>query len=156
MSEAPLNDPLAEAVREVVLQTQGTAPRPALKASNRRGGLLALALGWVFLAWIWIARPAWIFGARPPQLTAAQAEHEARFALFLTRERMEAFRAESGQLPTSLAELPHRETGVRLLPGEGSYDLAIEVNGRTLIMHSTMNADSFLGNPLNSMHQARQ
>ncbi len=152
MNEQQRREALYEAVREV-LPAEDPAVRPVPPPRNRRA-VLALALGWGFLGYIWIARPGWIFGpATDSVLSADRREAALRFTLYLERGRVEGFTEEHGRLPGSLAEAGPVDEGVDWRPDGSGYVLTGELQGQTLRLSSAMDADSFLGRSLDVLRR---
>ncbi len=137
--------------------------RPDPKAPTRRqrdrtstGTLITLLLiTWAAIAWLWIARPGWLFAppARAPY-TAEQEEAALRFSLYLQRSRIEAHAREHGRLPESLAELELREEGVDMLRDSNGYQLVGRRGALELRLDRRMNVDSFLGNSVQVLRDA--
>lgn len=156
----PRNPDLDAALREVVhAETQRTNDRayaPASRPSGSRSALL-LTLGLGLLAWIWIGRPAWLFGPGLRPLTAAEADASARYAIYLQRARVEKYLATRGALPLDLAELgPEVGVPVRLRATGGlGYELGATVDDHALRYDSRMNADSFLGGSVDLLRARR-
>ena len=99
------------------------------------------------LGWLWIARPAAVFAPDPAApLTPAAAEARTRFALYLERARVDAYRQSNGRLPTSLEQAGSVEEDVtfRVTDG-GGYVLESRASGTLLQLTDRMNSDSFLG-----------
>ena len=106
-------------------------------------GILAACV----LGWLWIARPAAVFAPDPAApLTPAAAEARTRFALYLERSRVDAYRRSNGRLPTSLEQAGSVEEDVtfRVTDG-GGYVLESRASGTLLQLTDRMNSDSFLG-----------
>lgn len=114
------------------------------------GLLLFIVAAWAFIAYIWIARPAFVFQdqAAAPQ-TPDQREARMRYAIYLQRGRVAAYLAEHHRLPESLRETGNVESGVeyeRLT--DNSYDVFGTVDGTLLRLNDRMSADSFLGDAI--------
>ncbi len=148
MNDQQRREALYEAVRELVSDGEPEAdPVPPPRRSSR--ALLALAFGWMFLGYIWIARPSWIFGERiDPVLTAERRDAALRFTLYLEQGRIEEFADENGRLPNDLAEVGPVEEGVSWRHDGDGYDLTGELQGQTLRLSRQMDPDSFLGGAL--------
>lgn len=155
---------LEDAVRDAVKRQRAKyseETEAALKPAWRRVWLLAtlLIVSWGGIAWIWLARPAYIFGPDANSGWNAQ-RHEAslRFEMMLTRGRIEDFKEENGKLPNSLAELGDGEdddVGVSLVRSGDSYTLIGRDSSITLRLNEAMSVDSFLGNSLDILRQNR-
>jgi hypothetical protein len=109
--------------------------------------VVVAVLAWGVLAWLWIARPAMIFGAGRTAKAMTESERDAfvRYSLYLEKARVEDFRRLNGRLPTSLAEAGPTEDGVTLATTSDGYVLEGTASGTTLRLTERMNADSFLG-----------
>lgn len=145
---------LEEALRDAVKDRQ---PSPAEHRSARRGGrkrnpavaVAILVLGWACIGWVWLARPAFVFGpADPPPPSAEVREASLRFAMFLEYRRVEAYRAQRGRLPTALTEAGPVEEGVSYQRAGSGFTLIGQRDGITLRLTDAMNPDSFLGRSL--------
>jgi hypothetical protein len=145
---------LEEALRDAV-QQRNLSPAEARTArrgdrARNPGVTIALVLvGWGCIAWIWLARPAFLFGPTdPPPPSAEVREARLRFAMFLERSRVEAFVQRRGRLPTTLAEAGPVEAGVSYDRTSSGYALHGTRDSLSLLLTSAMNPDSFLGRSL--------
>jgi hypothetical protein len=143
---------LLEAIGDAVQQRRTTeAEERNAKRQRERQRHPALAwagfvLGWALLGWIWVGRPAWVFGPdAPPQPTAEVAEARLRFALYLERGRVDGYRARHGRLPGVLSDAGPLEAGVEYLPVGAQFTLVGRSAGMELRLSSRMDSDSFLG-----------
>jgi hypothetical protein len=143
---------LSEALRDVARDQAATAEaeRAArrLRLHKHPPTLLILAvLAWGALAWLWIARPAAIFGsgADAVSMTADEQDAYARYGLYLQRARVERFREQQGRLPATLMESGPVETGVVFAATSDGYVLEAQAGAVMLRLTQRMNADSFLG-----------
>ena len=142
---------LEEALRHAVEERQ---PSPAEQRMQRRaprdrspaGWIAVLIAGWACLAWIWLARPAFVFGPpEPPPPTVEEQEASLRFAMFLQRARVEAYRAARGRLPAALPEAGPVEDGVSYQRLGPDFVITGTRGGLSLRLTTAMDADSFLG-----------
>lgn len=151
---------LGDALRDVlVAQKESAGELRDARALRKRqdahtkyqpGLLLFIVAAWAFIAYIWIARPAFIFQgqAAAPQ-TPDQREARMRYAIYLQRARVATYLAEHHRLPESLRETGDVESGVgyeRLT--DNSYDVFGTVDGTLLRLNDRMSADSFLGDAI--------
>ena len=158
MDERERSQKLEEAVRDAVASRKDDAPVVACDRSRgRRQGVLVaiLMLTWAAIAYIWLARPAFVFGptavaVQPP----AVREASLRFALYLERRRIDAYTAANGRLPASLADAGPVESGVTFERNDAGYVLVGHRDDLTLTLTSAMNADSFLGSSLDHLQGA--
>lgn len=144
---------LSEALRDVVADQAATAEsaRAARRVRPRKNppALIVVAVvAWGVLGWLWIARPAWIFGSgvSAPAMSAGERDAHVRYGLYLQHTRVERFREQKGRLPTSLAEAGLVDTGLIFATTSGGYVLEAMAGAATLRLTERMNADSFLGN----------
>lgn len=151
---------LEEALRHAVKHRaptpaeQRTARHAARRMSGRAMATVALVLGWALLAWIWLARPAFIFGpGDPPPPSAELREARLRFAIYLERGRVEAYVAARGRLPVSLAQAGPVEAGVFLEKTTTGYVITGISGDLALRLTDRMRADSFLGESLEILRQ---
>jgi hypothetical protein len=161
MQDAHRQDALEAAVRDV-MDSQGTpsaTPRrsaqPTAKQPPRRLLMLVMLMIWAMIGWIWSARPAFLFGEQEVAVVSpAVDEASLRFALYLERSRVDAYRQRAGRLPTDLAETGPVEAGVTLVPGPDGYQLIGRRGVLELRLTDRMNADSFLGSSLDVLQRA--
>ncbi len=153
---------LRDALRDVIDYTrQEESERRAAQVAHRERSqrqtplLLLLVALMGTLAWIWIARPASVFGApsAPVVLTPERAQARARYALFLQRARVEAYRAENGRYPAVLRDAGPVEDGVSYSASSKGFVLEHTVNGKILRLDHAMRADSFLGGSLDVLRR---
>lgn len=145
-----LEQALLEAVqpRELTPAEQRISRR-ANRKRNPAVTVAVLVLGWAFIAWIWLARPTFVFGPGvPPPPTAEVREASLRFALYLQRRRIEAFVTARGRLPTALAQTGPVEDGVSYQSTGDGYVLVGQRGDLTLRLPSTMDPEVFLGGSL--------
>ncbi len=112
--------------------------------------------GWAAVAWVWIAQPSWLFGAKEPPLSPAQEIAQQRFAVYLTRGRVEAFRGDSGYYPASMRAVGDSEDGVVYQRTGSGYLIQSAAGGLQLRLTDRTNPDSFLGNSLQLLSSAGQ
>lgn len=153
---------LEEAVREAVKERTPTPAEARISAraasANRKTTLVVVLVGtWILLGWFWMARPEWAFGRRPPPPPSAElAEARMRFALYLMKGRIDAYRSQRGRLPADLTDVGRVEAGVAMRPTLQGYELVGQVGQTTLRLASTMNADSFLGRSLDLLQAPKR
>lgn len=152
---------LAGAVK-AVLERQQEDARDARTAKARPGRSvpwsLLLVANCAILAWIWAGRPGLLFGpAVPEPLPATLHDARVRYALYLQRARIDAFRKTAGRLPDSLAESGPVELGVAYRHDGSGYVLEGREEAVTLHLTDRMAADSFLGDAVTRLanHRAR-
>lgn len=150
---------LEQALREAVQPREPTPAeqRMSQRASRRRNPAMMAAVllaGWAFIAWIWLARPAFLFGPEPPPPPSAEVrEASLRFALYLQRRRIEGYVAARGRLPSALPLAGPVEDGVSYQRTGDGYVLVGQRGDITLRLTSAMDADSFLGTSLETLRR---
>jgi len=144
-------------------ETAATSPaaasdQPAAKRRVKPATIVAsCAVGWAAVAWVWIAQPAWLFGPKgPPALTPAQEIAQQRFAVYLTRGRVEAFRSDSGYYPASIAAVGDSEDGVEYHATSSGYVISSTTGDVHLRLTERTDPGSFLGNSLQLLSRAGQ
>lgn len=124
------------------------------KGGSRLG--VAVVLG-AFLAWLWVAPPAWLNPPVASRPSPAVQEAGARYALYLQAQQVESFRQERGRLPTNLAETGEPITGINYSPGEDGYwVMSAGTEGSEILLTSSDSLDDFLGNSLNVLQPAKE
>ncbi|MES2306016.1 MAG: hypothetical protein V4558_10925 [Gemmatimonadota bacterium] len=116
-------------------------------AKYQPGLLLFIVAAWAFIGYVWIARPAFLFEQQPAAaLTPVQREARLRYAIYLQRARIDAFKAQNGRLPESLRETGPVESGVQYeRTADNGYDIFGASDGTVLRLSDRMSVDSFLG-----------
>ena len=139
------------ALRDVMDHAVRMEREMATRSGNRRsrprgivgvaGALALLALS----AYSLIARPAFIWG-QPYTQSPARADASLRFGMYLLAQRLEAFRAEAGQYPSSLGDVGEAVEGVRYtLVADSVFELRSAAD-TTVALRSDGAIDAFLGN----------
>ncbi|MBL0177981.1 MAG: hypothetical protein IPP98_02500 [Gemmatimonadetes bacterium] len=136
---------VAEAQRAEAAETQ-RRQQPPRRTGTQPATIFIGILAACVLGWLWTARPAAIFA---PELTApltpAAAEARSRFALYLERARVDAYRRSVGRLPSSLEQAGPVEDSVTFRITDGGYVLERRASGALMQLTDQMNSDSFLG-----------
>ena len=160
MTDRKSQQELGEAVRDVLdSQRESEGELRHIRAARKErdahtkyqpGLLLFIVAAWGFIGYAWVARPAYLFGGAPRStLSAVQREARMRYAIYLQRGRVEAYRAAKGRLPESLREAGAVESGVEYeRTTEADYQISGSVDGTVLRLSDRMSADSFLGDAL--------
>lgn len=131
----------------------------AIRPIKRNQGILVgvLLASWALIGWIWIARPALIFGPPAESLEPSPAWREAslRFGLTLQRGRIEEYTVQNGRLPATLEDAGEVEDGIAWERGDSSYTLTGTDGDLQLVLTDRMAVDSFLGNSLDVLRVDR-
>ncbi len=153
-----LESALQDAVKDRT-QSEAEARNARRGRERRRNPAFAWAtvlVGGALLAYLWTARPAWVFvTAEAPTMTAEEEESTLRFALYLERNRIDAFRQREGRLPASLDEAGPVEAGVDYLREGNSFALEGRRGALQLRLSAAMDSDSFLGNAIQTPNANR-
>lgn len=162
MDERERTAALEAAIRDAVAgQATRAQPRPpaGLPPERVRIQWLLLMLGWACIAYIWIARPAVLFGGGDEVATPTAAVREAdlRYAIYLTHHEVQRFHADSGRLPATLADLElGPDPAVRLEASPDGRWAVVGTDGSlSLRLADTENTDSFLGGSLRVLQAAQ-
>jgi hypothetical protein len=116
--------------------------------------VVTLAIGWALLAWLWLARPAWVFGPDgPPPLTEMQRDAAMRVSLWLERGQIEEYVGQHGRLPGNLEDAGPVEEEVSWIRQDGGFLLRMTLDGDTMVLSDRMDADSFLGNAIDILRR---
>jgi hypothetical protein len=134
-------------------EVRASRARREAQAKYQPGLLLFIVAAWGFIGYAWVARPAFVFGGAPSaDLSASQREAKMRYAIYLQRARVDAYRATTGRLPESLRDVGAVEAGVQYeRTTEASYEVSGSVDGTVLRLTDRMSADSFLGDALRQL-----
>lgn len=149
-------DALYAAHEEVTRLSTAQVPSVQPRTRSPRRAVLALIGGWSVLLWIWMAKPEAIFGPKPVKLSPTQELAETRYALFLTRQRIEEYQATNGALPAALSDLPRTEEGIHYSVAGSDYTISAHAGRDSLVLTNRMDADSFLGDALQVLQETAQ
>jgi hypothetical protein len=94
----------------------------------------------------WVAKPEFIWGPGVQPLPPARQEANARVAMFLLAQRIEAFRAKEGEYPTSLRAIGDSLAGVTYARVDSVYELRAVEAGKPIVYRPDRPANAFLGN----------
>jgi hypothetical protein len=160
MNDQERHQALEAAVRDAVAThaQRLETPRSAAPPSRETPLIAFILMGWAAIGWIWLARPAMIFGPTvAAEAPVAEREARLRFGMYLHHQEIVAFTQDSGRLPTSLAELAlEAPDGVQLeFDPQGAWALVGTDGELTLRLTETMSADSFLGTSLATLQGSR-
>jgi hypothetical protein len=161
MQEQERRQSLEDAIRDVMAprvlspaEARHSQRRPARGLPPQLMALIVL-LTWSLIAWIWLSRPAFLFGPRvAAEVSPATQEASLRFALYLERSRVDSYRQRQGRLPTDLAITGPVEEGVTMVRTAEGYALIGTRGLLQLRLTDRMNADSFLGTSLDVLRRA--
>lgn len=146
-------DLLKAAEAAVAEPSPSDVPRQGTRWGVAGPGLVVLlAVG----GWLMGTRPEWVFPPPPmaesPEVTMASM----RLALIRERHLVERFRLTHGRLPATLEEAGSASGTISLAAGpDGTYLLRAVEAGAALELHSSDNTESFLGNSLQIILNAR-
>lgn len=132
---------LAAALAHVEMQDAIYRVQTESGASRRWKGLIASA---VFLMAVFLAGlpPAFLVPDAPPPLTASETARGLRMTLLMQAEQIEAFRARSDRLPTSLSEVDTALPGVRFVRSSNRlYQLIVYTPDGDAVVYDSASPD---------------
>ncbi len=142
---------LLSAFDQVVTREQergSEAPPPPPSRPVRGGIVVAGAISYLFLAYIWIGQPAWLFApdAAPGPINVEAA---LRMELYLHGSALNDHLATNGQLPSTLEEVSTPESAVEYQRmGDSTWILQGTEGPVSLTLRSTDPLEQFLGTSL--------
>lgn len=142
---------LLSAFDQVVTREQeretDTTPRPP-RRPMRGGIVVAGALSYLFLAYIWIGRPGWLFAPDAPA-APVNAEAALRVELYLHASALNDHLVATGRLPSTLEEVSTPESAIQYQRvGDSTWVLSGTEGTATLTLRSTDPLEQFLGTSL--------
>ena len=150
---SPEKQALIEAYEKVLLadaekREKDQAARPAGPPRRRLHpiAMLSLLVLIAVVAYVGLARPAWIFERGAPAEPASIQEASLRLAMAMQFQRIERFRSQSGRLPTTIEEVGPAMPGVRYQARHPDGFTLTGTNGSvTLTLQSTESLSAFVG-----------
>lgn len=105
-----------------------------------------------FSAYSWIARPEFIWGARPAPMRPQRVEANMRVAMFLISQRLEAYREREGEYPESLRDVDADTSFAYVLLDDSNYQLTGRAGSRQITLTANDDLRDFLGNSRDVIH----
>jgi len=141
----------------VKVQQETTDVRYVDRPRRRRWIALAVCIPLLALsAYSWFARPEFIWGPRADSAPAVRREANLRLAMFLLSRRLIAYRVTQGHYPTTLADVGERNSAIRYrLLGDTAFELRGGDSTNAVVLQSTDNPTTFLGNTANVINAAK-
>lgn len=153
----------AEAIRDVLQHAASMAQEVALAKEMKswpvRPITLAVlaTLSLALSAYTFVGEPDWAFGPDPASVTPARHDAHLRFAMVLAAERVEAFRAATGALPATLAEVAEDWADLEYEPADSTFVLrAPSATGEAIVLESAADLKAFLGDSRRQLREQRQ
>jgi len=138
---------LVRTIQKDVAEKAQLPPGSSMRRKTGPAWYVLLVLAAVANGYLWIGRPAWIVGESAGIQTPEQEEGVLRFRMYIQGQRIEAYRQQHGELPTTLAETGPPLPGMRYqVTGPDSWELLGEAGQSRLILHSSQPMGEFLGN----------
>lgn len=153
MEERPLRSAdkqeLLSAFDEVVVREQERAgespPSIPRRPSGRGGVVVAGALSYLFLAYIWIGQPSWLFSPDAPP-SPVNFEAALRMELYLHASALNDHLLTDGKLPSTLEEVSTPEASIQYQRvGDSTWILHGTEGPVSLTLRSTDPLEQFLG-----------
>ncbi len=142
---------LLSAFDQVVTREQErdtAAPPPPPRRPVRGGLVVAGALSYLFLAYMWIGKPDWLFAPDAPP-HPLNVEAALRMELYLHGAALHDHLAATGRLPFTLDEVSTPESVVEYQRmGDSTWVLRGTEGSVSLTLRSTDPLEPFLGNSL--------
>jgi hypothetical protein len=151
-----LRDVMEHAVRET--RAVATA-KPMTSYRSRPIVLAAIAVPAVLLcAYVFVAKPDFIYGPDPVTIPAARREAYTRFAMFLLAQRLSGYRATEKRFPESLEAVGERWEGITYkVLSDSVFELrALGDSGKAMVLRSDQRVDPFLGNSVSMIKRRRR
>jgi hypothetical protein len=140
-----LRDVLAHAV-EVEKETRKHSGPPGAARVGRTIAMVLSVPSLAFSVYSYVARPEFIWGARPVVETAERKGANLRFTMFLLSQRIQAQRAATGRLPATLADVRENKTGIAYtVVSDTVFELRAEEGGQPVVLRSDRPPGEFLG-----------
>ena len=138
-----LRDVMDHAVR---VQREISEAKPLYRSRKIVAALVICLPLLAFSVYSFVARPDFIWGT-PAVLPVPQRDANARVALFMLAQRLEAIRAERGDYPESLAEIGEDAPGITYtVSGDSIFELRFRADSSTTVVYrSNEDAERFLG-----------
>jgi hypothetical protein len=135
-----------------VLKTQAEereAERQAREQRARRFSRPLLVMCAVIIlfagTYLYVERPEWVFPLAPTPQSLAVREAGLRISMANAAQHVERFRGRTGRLPATLAAAGAHSEGLRYLPGQTSYQVEGDLNGRKLVFVAGESMAAFVG-----------
>lgn len=152
--ESDRGDNATSALDQVMRQqAERDAWNAVVPAPKRDPAPIVMAVTLLLCGYAWVANPSWLRPDVAPPPTRAERSAGARLGLYLTAQRVEVFRSAHHRLPTRLAQAGQAAMGVvyqRL--DDTRYQLATELDGAPLVLQSTDDMASFVGDAAAVLH----
>jgi len=118
-------------------------------ARPMRGGIVvAGAVSYLFLAYLWIGKPGWLFAPDTPAVPV-NSEAALRVELYLHASALNDHLATNGQLPSTLEVVSTPESSIQYQRlGDSAWVLSGTEGSATLTLRSTDPLELFLGTSL--------
>lgn len=145
---------LSEVMGHIVETSKAPPPRrqrgPWVKVS-------VIVVGMALTAYVWLARPPWVFGESARPLSPREQTANTRFALWVLAQRVDAYRAAHGALPARLSDVGDSLPDVSYRRvGASAFELRATGAGAPVVYSSGESADAFLGSAMSVVrHGAR-
>lgn len=137
----------AQALSEVMGHIVETSKAPPPRRQRGPWVKVSVLVACVALtAYVWLARPAWVFGESVRPLSPREETANTRFALWVLAQRVDAYRATHGALPAQLPDIGDSVPGVSYRRVSASaFELRAIAAGLPVVYTSGERADAFLG-----------
>jgi len=122
--------------------------RPRNDAGSGRGVMLALSLCLLaFTVYAYAAKPEFLFGANPNNVSEVRRDANVRMTLYLLSRSVESYKKREHRLPNDLSPILGAPKSVKYARLTDSvFELRASEGTRDVVFRSDESADRFLGN----------
>lgn len=146
-SPEPSRDEVADLIRSIEENEVARSGRAPLRSKKGVSPVwyAVLLLAIVGNAYLWLARPAWVFGGSEAGAGTVDVEGRLRYQVYMQAARIEAYRRAQGQLPGTQDELGGVPEGIRYVrTGPESWELTGESGDVRVTYRSSDAMEDFL------------
>jgi len=140
-----LRDVLTHAV-EVEKESRKHAGPPGGSGTGRMVLLMLSVPALAFSVYSFVARPEFIWGANPANVSAVRQDANLRFTMFLLSQRIRSQFKARGRLPASWAEVGETPKGITYtVVSDSVFELRADERNQVLVLRSNEPPKQFLG-----------
>jgi len=134
--------------REQEKEGDAASPPPVPPRSARGWVVVTGAMAYLFLAYIWVGKPGWLFAPDIPP-ASVNAEEALRLELYLHASALNDHLADNGRLPATLEEVSTPEASIHYQRlGDSTWVLSGTEGAVVLTLRSADPLEQFLGTTL--------
>jgi hypothetical protein len=152
----------AEAIRDVLQHAATMAQEVALAKEMKSWPVRPITmavlatLSLALCTYTFLGQPDWAFGPDPADVAPLRRDAHLKFAMFLAAQRVEGYRAQTGALPGTLADVGEEWAGVEYEAADTTFVLrANGAGGEPIVLQSNADLKAFLGNSRRQLRDQR-